>query len=211
MALIGILPCFNISSHINWKVISSCQKKKLDLTKDSDGEFYMSFNRDFLKYFGELELVHLTPGRMAEEDSSKKWDVFPFRGMWKGETAGGCGNDAISKNRYSAGFFYCFFSGSFARNPQLLFSLTDPDQDDDSAECSVILSLAQKPAGSSQQVVKRKNEYSVGFRIYKVRLGNIFTRTIQVLLCRYQQGRSSYLRMISALPHQLKSPTNTST
>ena len=108
---------FNISSHINWKAISSDDQKKLQLTKDSDGEFYMSFNRDFLRYFGELELVHLTPGRMAEEDSSKKWDVFPFRGMWKGETAGGCGNDAISKNRYSAGIFYCFLQAVLPATP----------------------------------------------------------------------------------------------
>jgi hypothetical protein len=87
----------NIFSHMNWKVISSDVQNKLSLTKDSDGEFYMSFNRDFLRYFGELELVHLTPGSMYEDKSSEKYDVFPFRGKWAGETAGGCGNDFISK------------------------------------------------------------------------------------------------------------------
>ena len=93
----------NIFRHFKWNLISSEVKKKLKLEKDSDGEFYMNFNRDFLKYFGELELVHLTPGSMGEEKSSEKYDVFPFQGKWTGSTAGGCGNDAISKNYFGEG------------------------------------------------------------------------------------------------------------
>ena len=58
----------------------------------------MNFNRDFLRYFGKLELVHLTPGSMSEEN--ERYDVFPFQGKWAGETAGGCGNDAISKSSF---------------------------------------------------------------------------------------------------------------
>ena len=39
------------------------------MTFDDDGEFYMNFNRDFLKYFGEVEIVHKTPAKMLEEQS----------------------------------------------------------------------------------------------------------------------------------------------
>ena len=87
----------DFSDKAKWDLVSSDKKRELELAKDSDGEFYMNFNRDFLRYFGELELVHLTPGSMGEETSSEKYDVFPFKGKWSGATAGGCGNDAISK------------------------------------------------------------------------------------------------------------------
>ena len=60
----------------------------------------MKFNRDFLRYFGEVEIVHKTPAKMLEEQSSNiKYEVFYFRGEWsnRGGTAGGCGNDSISR------------------------------------------------------------------------------------------------------------------
>ena len=87
----------NFSDKAKWDLVSSDKKRELELAKDSDGWFYMNFNRDFLRYFGELELVHLTPGSMGEETSSEKYDVFPFKGKCSGATAGGCGNDAISR------------------------------------------------------------------------------------------------------------------
>ena len=70
------------------------------MTFDDDGEFYMNFNRDFLRYFGEVEIVHKTPAKMLEEQSSNiKYEVFYFRGAWSNRrgTAGGCGNDSISR------------------------------------------------------------------------------------------------------------------
>ena len=83
--------------HSNWKKISEGTRKKLQLTKESDGEFYMSFNRDFVRYFGEVEVVHIGPNSMDDDDIDQKYDVFPFRGSWKGDSAGGCGNDGIRK------------------------------------------------------------------------------------------------------------------
>ena len=83
-----------------WRRISQYQKNQLGLTFDDDGEFYMNFNRDFLKYFGEVEIVHKTPAKMLEEqDSNIKYEVFHFKGEWSNRrgTAGGCGNDTISK------------------------------------------------------------------------------------------------------------------
>ena len=42
-----------------------------------------------------------------------------------------------------------------------MFSLTDPDPDDEEMNCPVIISLAQK-------VMERKTEHSIGFWIYQV-------------------------------------------
>ena len=58
----------------------------------------MSF-RDFLTYFGELEICHLTPDSVSDEDNRKKFEVFHFYGEWSfGSTAGGCGNDGNRKS-----------------------------------------------------------------------------------------------------------------
>ena len=47
--------------------------------------------------------------------------------------------------------------------------MTDPDQKDDTDECSVIVSVAQRPLGEGHQnVAERKSEFSIGFRVYKV-------------------------------------------
>ena len=51
--------------------------------------------------------------------------------------------------------------GNFVKNPQYVFTLTDPDTTDDQTTCSLILSLAQR-------VEKRKTEHAIGFRVYRV-------------------------------------------
>ena len=62
----------------------------------------MNFNLDFLKYFGEVEIVHKTPSSMIEQQSSRrKYEVIYFQGAWRGETAGGCGNDTISNTGFN--------------------------------------------------------------------------------------------------------------
>ena len=55
------------------------------------------------------------------------------------------------------------------RNPQFMFSLTDPDPYDAKTRCPVVISLAQK-------VTQRKQEHAIGFRIYKV------SRTFSLIL-----------------------------
>jgi len=133
-----------------WRNLKDSVKQELGLTFDDDGEFYMNFNLDFLKYFGEVEIVHQTPSSMMEQQNSRrKYEVFYFKGAWRGESAGGCGNDTIR---------------NFVKNPQFMFCLTDPDPYDDKMTCPVIISLAQK-------VVERKTEHAVGFRIYQVPSG----------------------------------------
>ena len=61
----------------------------------------MNFEKDFIKYFGEVEIVHKTPEKMLQEQkSSTKYDVMYFQGAWTSQTAGGCGNDSIGKRLY---------------------------------------------------------------------------------------------------------------
>ena len=75
-------------------------RRDLGLTFDNDGEFYMNYNRDFLRYFGEVEIVHKTPGKMMKDKRTERsYDVMYFKGQWSrhSNTAGGCGNDGIGK------------------------------------------------------------------------------------------------------------------
>ena len=58
--------------------------------------------------------------------------------------------------------------GNFVKNPQYVFTLTDPDTTDDQTTCSLILSLAQR-------VEKRKTEHAIGFRVYRVLFKNLLT------------------------------------
>ena len=134
----------------NWNMIPEHKRRELGLTFDDDGEFYMSF-RDFLTYFGELEICHLTPDSLEDDDSRKKFEVFHFYGEWKfGSTAGGCGNDG---NR------------AFASNPQFFINLNDPDPYDDITKCPVVISLMQRQR-------RRKCEHAIGFKIFKCDLSD---------------------------------------
>ena len=75
----------------------------------------MSF-RDFLLYFGELEICHLTPDSVDSDDNRKKFEVFHFYGEWSfGSTAGGCGNDGNGK-------IYHFFLGYMQKFILFMFS-----------------------------------------------------------------------------------------
>ena len=75
-----------------WNAISRRVKKKLGLEFESDGEFYMSYNRDFLRYFGSVEVVNLNPIRMElnEGKNTRKFNLYESYGKWeRGVTAGG--------------------------------------------------------------------------------------------------------------------------
>ena len=50
----------------NWRLISYADKQKLKIKKKDEGEFFMAFG-DFLRYFGELEVVHVRPDSMVVE------------------------------------------------------------------------------------------------------------------------------------------------
>ncbi len=110
----------------------------------------MSF-RDFLKYFGELEICHLTPDSVEGDDAAgrsagKRFEVFHFRGEWRrNRSSGGCGNEGF---------------GLYSQNPQFFVNLSDPDPYDNEDTCPVIISLMQKQE-------KRKTEHAVGFKVYQ--------------------------------------------
>ena len=46
-----------------WSEIPSRTKKRL-LSKENDGEFYVSFYKDFLRYFLDIDIIHLNPIRL---------------------------------------------------------------------------------------------------------------------------------------------------
>jgi len=117
-------------------------KNKVDLNIASDGEFYISFE-DFLKYFGIIEIVHLNPIRMQtnERRLASEFTRISVHGEWiRGVNAGGTSN--------------------FAINPQYRMKISNKRDYSDS--CSVIISLTQK-------VTKRKEDRSIGFRVYNVK------------------------------------------
>ena len=65
----------------------------------SDGEFYMDFTTDFLKYFGKLYIVHLNPMRMElnEKKRTRQFQEFAVRGKWiSNVNAGGTSNFAAN-------------------------------------------------------------------------------------------------------------------
>ena len=77
----------------NWSRIPESQRRELGLTFEDDGEFYMDFN-DFLQYFGTVDIVHKTPGKMmADQETETKFEVMHFEGAWDSHTAGGCDCD----------------------------------------------------------------------------------------------------------------------
>ena len=55
----------------------------------SDGEFYIAFTTDFLKYFGRIDIVPLNPIRMAlnERKRTRQFKEFAVRGKWISEVS----------------------------------------------------------------------------------------------------------------------------
>ena len=60
----------------------------------------MNFNLDFLKYFGEIEVVHITPTNVeyGVRDIDKKFDIFHLFGKWEDETAEGGVDGSLGKD-----------------------------------------------------------------------------------------------------------------
>jgi hypothetical protein len=82
--------CFQLRCQF-WNIVPNCVKERIGLTFENDGEFYMNFNLDFLKYFGEIEVVHVNPTNIecTLRDWTKTFDVFHLFGKWEDETAKG--------------------------------------------------------------------------------------------------------------------------
>ena len=74
-----------------WKFISEDEKKRLDLTFQSDGEWWMSF-KDFVDHFDQLEICNVSPEMMlGDAHEGTRWCVNQWSGEWvPGKSAGGC-------------------------------------------------------------------------------------------------------------------------
>ncbi|XP_037795285.1 calpain-B-like isoform X1 [Penaeus monodon] len=154
-----------------WATISADEKKRLGLTFDDDGEFWMSI-KDFASNFTTLEICDVTPevfeyDNDSDDDSSsdedeegqrkqqqnvqRRWQRLMFEGAWVSHhTAGGCRN----------------FIQTFASNPQYTVKLEDPDEDDDDDLCTMVVSLMQK---NVRQLKRYGADYQpIGYTIYKL-------------------------------------------
>lgn len=79
------------------------------------------------------------------------WVETRFDGEWiKGKTAGGCRN----------------YLETFHTNPQYMFELSQPDDDDPEGRCTVIIALMQKYRRMKQTVLGTTNYYNIGFIVY---------------------------------------------
>ena len=75
-------------------------KDDIGLVFENDGEFYMNFNQHFLKYFGEIEVVHINPTNIecSLRDWAKTFDVFHMFGKWEDEAAEGAVGASLGRN-----------------------------------------------------------------------------------------------------------------
>jgi len=129
-----------------WEQIPARQRKRLR-SQGKDGEFYLSFYKDFLRYFRELDLIHLSPVRIElnSDRQTRKFLLAELTGEWRQGEAGA----TTGARGYQ----------SFHRNPQFPFSLSNCR--DVNSTCTVIVCLSQKLDS------RKATKSSIGFRIYK--------------------------------------------
>jgi len=138
-----------------WGLLSDEDKEELGISFDHDGEFWMAY-KDFIDGFTKLEICSLGPEAMVDPGQTMKMAKRHFEcmqedGSWtKHVTAGGCRN----------------FPDSFWTNPQIRFTLEDPDEDDDEDLCTCIVALMQKDRRKMRQ--QGVQLLTMGFAIYKL-------------------------------------------
>ena len=140
-------------------------KDEIGLIFKNDGEFYMNFNLDFLKYFGEIEVVHINPTNIECQlrDWTKTFDVFHLFGKWEDEAAEGAVDGSLGRENMREQDITFKIADTFLKNPKFVVSLNDPDPEDDHNLCPLVVSLAQRNK-------QRRKEWAIGFRIYQGRL-----------------------------------------
>lgn len=154
-----------------WDYVSDEEKEKLDFGRASDGEFWMSFDDDFLRNIDAIEFCHLSAESFSEEiteaddidnfswrklaSDENNWKNTQYHSKWEvGTTAGGCGNNDRAK---------------FWSNPQFIVSLNDVDADDSENSCTIIVSLMQKDARLKKFETGDDSAESIQFRLYKIK------------------------------------------
>lgn len=137
-----------------WYSIDDNQKQQMGLISDSDGEFWMEFE-DWRRNFTRVELCNLSPDDL-NDSVERAWHSQIFEGSWiRGRTAGGCRNNVET----------------FALNPQFIINLTDPDEDDDQTNCTVIVALMQKSRRAVKKFKMGSSDLTIGFAIYELKQG----------------------------------------
>ena len=129
-----------------WSEIPSRVEKRLR-KMEKDGEFYISYNKDFLRYFIDIDLIHLNPIRIElnEDRHTRKFNLAEFRDEWPRGDAGATTNERGYQN--------------FHKNPQFRFSVSNCRAK--SSTCTVVVSLLQ-------ELDNRKSvKPGIGFIIYK--------------------------------------------
>uniref|UniRef100_A0A3B3SHU4 Calpain 12 n=1 Tax=Paramormyrops kingsleyae TaxID=1676925 RepID=A0A3B3SHU4_9TELE len=112
----------------NWNDVDSAEKKRIQLIKAEDGEFWISVE-DFRSLFDSVELCSVSPDCLSEEEIgqeplSSTWTITSYQGSWvPGCTAGG--SSKFPRKR------------SFWRNPQFRLVLSELDDYEDEDESPV--------------------------------------------------------------------------
>ncbi|XP_048836150.1 calpain-12 [Brienomyrus brachyistius] len=110
----------------NWDDVDSAEKKRIQLIKAEDGEFWISVE-DFRSLFDSVELCSVSPDCLSEEEVGQEhpssiWTITSYQGSWvPGCTAGGSPK----------------FPRSFWRNPQFRLVLSELDDYEDEDESPV--------------------------------------------------------------------------
>ncbi|CAH1722864.1 unnamed protein product [Chironomus riparius] len=135
---------------VEWQLLTSDQRKELEIKNEEDGEFWMSYD-DFISYFERLDLCNTTAQSLDEERREDyTWHTKSYDGAWiKGKTAGGCKN-----NRET-----------FQNNPQYIVTLTTDDVTYNQGRCNLMISLMQKYGRST---TSRPNYFNIGFAVFRL-------------------------------------------
>nr|CAH8831496.1 unnamed protein product [Trichobilharzia regenti] len=137
-----------------WRSIPPDERKRIGLTFDEDGEFWMSFS-DFVHYFSRLELCHLGPESISysprattRRRATHRWEMIREEGEWlRNSTAGGCSN----------------FPNTFYMNPQFHVEVMTPDESDRDGCGTLVVGLMQKGLRE-----KHIEPHVIGYSIYRM-------------------------------------------
>ncbi|XP_060105774.1 calpain-6 [Heteronotia binoei] len=130
-----------------WTNVSDKERRRIGLTVDNDGEFWMTFE-DWCRNFTDVDICRLV--NTSFFSIHKTWDQRIMCGAWRKNPdpllnrSGGCLNNRAT----------------FLQNPQYIFDVTK-------AEDKVLVSLQQKDQRSHKKEGKGEN-FVVGFEILKV-------------------------------------------
>ena len=129
-----------------WSEISEKTKRKLR-NIEKDGEFYISYYKDFLRYFINIDLIHLNPLRIElnEDRQTRKFNLAEFHGEWIRGQAGASTKERGYQNMH--------------KNPEFRFSVSNCR--DRNTTCTVVVSLLQ------QLNDRKAKKPRIGFSLYK--------------------------------------------